>query len=217
MTRTVADQSAVLTRAQAVAARGALALALLIGAGELAGCAGLTNPYQGSSTGPQRTIATAPTTAANSGDPAPERGGTLSARAQAALARLANDAARPTPQAALERYALLYANWNAATVVAHQQQLAAISLGQARAQALQAAASLARDPKLTGSHVANTGAVVAIAQGTAAAAGQWVIVTREQTTGQGDYAGLPPTLHVIYAQLTRTQHGFVVEQWQAQS
>ena len=44
-----------------------------------------------------------------------------------------------------------------------------------------------------------------------------MLVTREQTTGQGDYAGLPPTLHVIYAQLTATANGWVVTRWQPQN
>ena len=84
-------------------------------------------------------------------------------------------------------------------------ELAAISLGQAKAQALQAAASAARDTQLLKSRVANGGSVVAITRGRGPAAGEWVLVTREQTTGQDDYAGLPPTLHVIYAQLTDTR------------
>ena len=74
-------------------------------------------------------------------------------------------------------------------------------VGQARAQALQAAASYGHDSTLQPSQVANTGTVVAIAPGQGSAAGQWVVVTRETTTGQGDYAGLPPTDHVTYAQV----------------
>ena len=131
--------------------------------------------------------------------------------------RLGAGAGRTSPQAALARYAELYVNWTAAGVAANQRQLAAISLGQARAQALQAAASLARDPELTKSAVSNTGSVVAIAPGQGAAAGLWVVVTREQTIGKGDYAGLPPTLHVIYAQLTRTANGWVVTRWQPEN
>ena len=86
-----------------------------------------------------------------------------------------------------------------------QDQLAAISLGQARAQALQAAASYGHDSTLQASQVANTGTVVAIAPGQGPAAGWWVIVTRETTTGEGDYAGLPPTDHVTDAQVEHTQ------------
>jgi hypothetical protein len=45
----------------------------------------------------------------------------------------------------------------------------------------------------------------------------WVIVTRETTTGEGDYAGLPPTDHVTDAQVEHTPHGFVVSAWSPQS
>ena len=114
----------------------------------------------------------------------------------------------------LKRYASSYLNWNAAHVIAIQPQLAAISLGQARAQAQQAAASGARDPQLTTSRVANRGRVIAIAPGQGDATGQWVIVTSEQTTGQGDYQDLPATLHIIYAQLTNTRQGWVISGWQ---
>ncbi|MGO9754085.1 MAG: hypothetical protein ACLP22_21905 [Solirubrobacteraceae bacterium] len=33
------------------------------------------------------------------------------------------------------------------------------------------------------------------------------------TTGQGDYQGLPATLHVTYAQLTHTPAGWIVTSW----
>ncbi|MGI8559710.1 MAG: hypothetical protein ACR2ND_15645 [Solirubrobacteraceae bacterium] len=195
-------------------------LAAAIVAGQLTGCAGLKDPYQA----PTRTTRSAPTTAtatattpADASDPAPERGGTIPERLQSAQGRLAAGAARPSPQAALERYALLYVNWNAADVAATERQLASISLGQARAQASQAAASAARDTLLTRSRVHNTGQLVAVAQGQGAAGGQWVIVTRELTTGQGDYAGLPPSLHVNYAQVTHRSSGWVVSEWAPQN
>jgi hypothetical protein len=44
-----------------------------------------------------------------------------------------------------------------------------------------------------------------------------VLVTREHTTGQVNYAGLPATLHVIYAQLTHTPTGWVISQWKPQT
>ncbi len=150
-------------------------------------------------------------------DPAPERGGTIPNAAQAAQNKLARRRRQPTPQAALERYANLDINWTANTVAGVQNQLAAISVGQARAQALQAAASYGHDSTLQASQVANTGTVVAIAPGQGPAAGWWVIVTRETTTGQGDYAGLPPTDHVTDAQVEHTRNGFVVSAWSPQS
>ena len=108
-------------------------------------------------------------------------------------------------------------NWTADTIVAHQRELADTSLGQARAQALQAVATASGDHLLAADHVVNSGHLVSIAPGQGGAAGQWVLVSTEHTTGQGDYAGLPPALHVIYAQLSRTSKGWVVTRWQSQS
>ena len=98
--------------------------------------------------------------------------------------------AQQTPQAALERYARLYVNWTADRVAGIQRELASLSTGQARAQALQAAASYTRDQTLTQSNVANSGHLVAITP-SVTTPGQWVLVTSEQTSGTGDYAGPP--------------------------
>ena len=199
----------------------AVALALLALA--LAGC-GFSNPYQTTSTTtthaatrPATPTTPSAETPADQRDPAPERGGTIPHRAAATQHKLAAGAASSRPQAALERYASIYLNWDAARVVAIQHQLASISLGQARAQAQQAAISAGHDRQLTASKVANRGRVIAIAPGQTNAPGQWVIVTRERTSGPGDYQRLPPTLHVIYAQLTNTSQGWIVSQWQPQN
>jgi hypothetical protein len=195
-------------------ARAVLAIAI---AAATAGC-GIHDPYRTATTttsSPAARHASAP--AADQRDPAPERGGTIPSGARAAQRELASGAGSPTPQAALARYAAAYLNWNAGNVIQVQRTLASISLGQARAQAQQAAASAARDPQLARSHVANHGQAIAIAPGQHAAAGQWVIVTSEQTTGDGDYHGLPPTLHVIYAQLTDNGQGWIVSEWQPQN
>jgi hypothetical protein len=192
---------------------------VLLAAGAIGGCAGIGNPYQSTSTARTPAVTSTSTTAASAdaADPAPERGGIIPPSARAAQTALARGATTRSPQAALERYANLYVNWTAADVTARQRELASISLGQARAQALQAAASAAGDTQLRKSRVANSGSVVAITRGRGPAAGEWVLVTREQTSGQGDYTGLPPTLHVIYAELAATPKGWVVTQWQAAS
>jgi hypothetical protein len=186
----------------------------------LAGC-GLSDPYtsQHPTTTSTSTLTTSTTTTptVTDADPVPERGGTIPNAAHAAQNKFAAGAGMPTPQAALERYANLDINWTAHTVAGIQHELAAISVGQARAQALQAAASYGKDSTLQASQVANTGTVVAIAPGRGRAAGLWVIVTREGTTGQGDYAGLPPTDHITDAQVEHTHHGFVVSAWSPQS
>jgi hypothetical protein len=187
----------------------------------LTGC-GITNPYQPPN--PAQTSTSSPTTtssttppAADAGDPAPERAGSIPNAAKAGQDKLAADASSPTPRAALRRYATLYINWQASDLIAHQRQLAAISLDQARAQALQAAASTAKDTELTTNQVTNHGQLVAITPGQNTATGDWVLVTRERTTGRGDYTGLPPALHVIYAHVTHTASGWVVNQWTPQT
>jgi hypothetical protein len=156
------------------------------------------------------------TTTVGNADPAPERGGTIPAPARAQQARVGAGAAQPTPEAALRQYARLYVNWAADNVAAQQRELASLSTGQARAQALQAAASYGRDQTLLKSGVANSGQLVAITP-SLTTSGQWVLVTSEHTTGKGDYSGLPATLHVIYAETTRTPNGFVVSQWSPQN
>ena len=108
--------------------------------------------------------------AATNADPAPERGGSIPSAAQRAQRPPGRTA---DPQAALQRYAQLYVNWSAATVVAVQHELAAISIGQARAQALQAAASYGHDSTLKASQVVNSGSVIAIGTGQGPAAGTW--------------------------------------------
>jgi hypothetical protein len=185
----------------------------------LAGC-GLSDPYtpkQPSSSVPNSTsTSTTQSTTTTNADPAPERGGTIPPGARARQSQLATGAGQPTPQSALEHYARLYVNWSARTVAADQRELAAISIDQARAQAQQAAASYAHDQTLQQSGVANSGHLVAITS-SITTPGQWVLVTSEQTTGKGDYAGLPPTLHVTYAQVTRAPSGWVVSEWAPQN
>ncbi len=182
-----------------------------------AGC-GITDPYTNAS--PRRGAASSTTTASVSAssdaDPAPEQGGGIPPAAQQAQSQLAAGAAQPTPQAALQHYATIYINWTADTVATVQAQLASISLGQARAQALQAAASYKHDSTLRASGVSNSGSVIAITR-SLTTPGQWVIVTSESTTGQGDYTGLPASLHLTYARLTHLPDGYVVDQWAAQT
>ena len=191
----------------------ALAVALT-----LAGC-GLTDPYTSQhpvTPNTSRSTSTTTTPTVTSADPAPERSGTIPSAAESAQNKVAASAGSPTAQAALEHYANLDINWTAATVGHVQNELAAISVGQARAQALQAAIAYGHDSTLQQSQVANTGTVIAIAPGQGPAAGSWVIVTRESTTGSGDYAGLPPTDHITDAQVEHTSGGWIVSSWSPQ-
>ena len=191
---------------------GTALLIAAIGAGGVTGCA-INDPYASHST---PTSHTTHVVLPDAGDPAPERGGTVPAATKTAERNTAA-AGQLTPQAALIRYADLDVNWSAFDVVARQRQLALISLGQAHAQALQAAASAQSDQLLIRSRVVNTGQVVAVARGQGPATQDWVLVTREQTTGEGDYAGLPATLHVTYATVVHTREGWVVNSWSPQN
>jgi hypothetical protein len=192
----------------------AVVLALVLA---LAGC-GIMNPYSARVVHNTTTSRSATSTSTSeAGDPVPERGGTIPPGKRAAQQQLAAGAGARTPQAALSRYAQLEINWTAGDVGRIQRELAAISLGPARAEALQAAASDGGDSVLQHSRVANSGTVVGVAQGQGTAAGRWVIVTSESTTGAGAYAGLPAALHVTYATVTHTRSGWVLETWQPQN
>lgn len=205
-------------RSRRLATSAAITAATMLALGA-SGC-GISNPYTNLTAKTRTATPQATARPAVTGidvDPTPERGGTIPRAASRTQSRLASGVGAPTPQAALERYAGLYINWTASDLPAEQRRLASISLGSARAEALQAAASYRHDSTLTASHVTNTGTVVAIAAGQGAATGQWVVVTSETTTGQGDYQGLPPELHVTYAQLTHTSTGWIVTAWEPRS
>jgi len=118
-----------------------------------------------------------------------------------------------SPQGALRRYALSYTNWNAATLSAHERQLATLAIGPARLAALQTAAALGGNSELASHRVRNTGVVLAIAPGEGPARGEWVVITQEHTTGSGAYSGLPPAPHVTLAQVRRAGGGWVVWGW----
>jgi hypothetical protein len=198
-----------------------VAAALLATGLGLSAC-GITDPYAGHPRtaprpAPLRTPQATTTVAVTDADPSPEQGGTVPAAARATQDRLASGAARDTPQSAVARYARLDINWTARTVAQGQRELASISLDGARAQALQAAARYQRDSTLAAGQVANAGSVVSIALGEGPARGEWVVVTREHTTGAGDYTGLPAALHVIYARVTHQSTGWVVSEWSPQN
>ncbi len=115
-----------------------------------------------------------------------------------------------TPQAALARFAQLYTNWTAAGLLERAQQLTAISIGQARRQALN---MRARRQVLARYSVTNTGTLVAMTRGEGQERGRWAIVTNELTSGTGPYLGLPATSHVTWATVVHERSGYVVSSW----
>ena len=119
--------------------------------------------------------------------------------------------AAPSPQAALAHYGSLYVNWTAATLATDERRLAALSTGQARAQALAEAAH--PSPTVARYAVSGSGSVVAIAEGRGTGRGRWAVVTVEQTNGYGPYQGLPATSHVTWATVVHVTQGWVISGW----
>jgi len=124
-------------------------------------------------------------------------------------------ATQSTAGAAVERFAAVYTNWDCRTLAADQRTLAAIAVGPARLQARQAAAS-ARNQTLIADRVWNRGETLAVASDRARP-GWWLIVTREQTGGEGEYAALPTTYHLTLARAVPVSGGWAVSEWQPQS
>jgi hypothetical protein len=124
-----------------------------------------------------------------------------------------------SPAAAVEAFASAYINWDAGSVSADMRELAARSIGQARAATQLAAAETADDYELHRGGIANAGTVEAVAP-LSANRTEYVVVTRELTTATATtaYQGLEPAWHVAIATVTQVAHGrWVVSGWQPQS
>jgi hypothetical protein len=188
--------------------RAIVTAAILIMTAVLAAGCGITNPYQHPAA---RTATHTATTAATSTTT------TAPAATTTAAAATTAPAAASSPQAALTAYATGDINWTSATVGVDQRHLAAISVGAARATALQAAATYGAGSQLQDSKVTNHGQITSIAAGQGPLAGEWVVTTAEKTAGVGDYQGLPAQAHVYYARVQHTTTGYRVSQWSPQS
>ena len=182
--------------------RGLQLLMSIASAALLAGC-GIHDPYQ-RLTVTETSSAVSATAPAGSPDSDEDDGPEAPT-----LPPVVPDAAS-TPQGALARFAQLYVNWTATDLQERARQLAAISIGQARAQALNMQSRLAL---LVRYQVTNTGTVVAIARGEGVEGRRWVVVTNELTSGIGPYLGLPATSHVTWATVAQVHTGYVVSTW----
>jgi hypothetical protein len=122
-----------------------------------------------------------------------------------------------TPQAAILRFAGLYINWSYRTLAQHEKQLAAISVGDARLAESQAAASTQRDSTLASARIYNRGTVITVAPVIGGQPGEYAVITREETGGDQEYAGLQAAFHVTLAAVQRVADGWSVREWQPQS
>jgi type IV pilus biogenesis protein CpaD/CtpE len=174
---------------------------LLAGTVGLAGCSNPDAPGAG------------PATSSTS---APQNAGEPPAPAPASPASQAPVGVQRTPSAALAAFSHLYSNWTSRTLTADQHTLATMSVGAARLAEQQAAASSQADTTIARGHIWNHGRIVSIARDLAQPAA-WVIVTREQTGGDSQYAGLPASYHVTLARLERVPGGYAVSEWLPQN
>jgi hypothetical protein len=183
--------------------RNALTCAALIGLmGLLSGCG------MAGSIGKTPAPAQAPP-AANPGEPR----GTIPLGARSA--QPVNPAA--SADAAIMRFAGLYINWSYRTLAAHERQLAQSAAGDARLAESQAAASAERDRALQQGHIYNRGTVISVAPAIGGTAGQYTVVTREESGGNPEYAGLQAAFHVTLATVRHLPAGWSVDEWQPQS
>ncbi len=178
----------------------AVATALLAVA--ISGC-GIGDPYQAPTDSP---TATGPVIIDNEvrsrgRDPGPDR-----PRAAPAA----------TASGAVERFARLYINWTYRTLASHRRQLASMAVGEAAATERRAAVETARDYVLRQGKIENQGQILALAP-VRGRAHQWVVVTRETTSGEGTYEGLPAAHHVTLATVEPVDGGWAVSQWQPRS
>lgn len=169
----------------------------------LAGC-GLADPYQHPTSTP--TASTTPAIVDNEVQPThPYR-----------------DSRRPaapavTPALAIERFAGLYINWTYRTLAAHRRQLADMAIGTAAAAQRRGAVESSHDYELAQGKVVNRGQLVAVAPRRPGRVGDYVVVTRETTSGTDTYDGLPPAYHVTLASVQAVPGGYAISAWDPQN
>ena len=120
---------------------------------------------------------------------------------------------------AVRRFSTGYINWNATTVTGQMQALALASVGQARSAMALAAAQTRNDYELRHGGIANHGVVEAVTP-LPGHRGQFIVVTREQTTATHTtaYDGLRPAWHVAIAGVTQIAPGqWVLSRWQPEN
>ena len=122
-----------------------------------------------------------------------------------------------TPGQAIAAYAALYINWTYQTLEAHETALAAMAVGDARLAERQAAAQARRDSRIQQGGIYNRGTVVGVSPAAGGSPREYVVVTREETGGDQEYAGLQAAFHVTLATVQAVPGGWAVVEWRPQS
>ena len=138
-----------------------------------------------------------------------ESEGTVASRQEAPARGVA-----PTPTQAIERFASLYINWNYRSLAGREDLLASMAIGAARQSELAAAQQARRDTAIAQGHIYNSGTVVAIAAVIGASADHYAVVTKEQTGGDQEYAGLAAAFHVTFTTVQAVAGGWAVSEWE---
>jgi hypothetical protein len=118
-----------------------------------------------------------------------------------------------TPEATLERAALLYGNWTSASAAARLRQMAALTVGQAHAELSQAAAQAQVDRQQSGARSRAT--VAAISVGGRGQRRTALVVARERVEAPDlPFSGW--RYRVSTAVLERRSAGWVISRWAPQ-
>jgi hypothetical protein len=147
--------------------------------------------------------------------PAPPRSGQLPGQVPAELRDDPDSfpTASATPERTLARAADLYGNWTSATASRRFEQIAALSIGQARAELRQAAAQSGSDPQQQ--QVTSRSRLAAIDVDGQDDRRQGLVVTRQKVQGPG----LPDAewrYQITLAVVERRADKWVIAQWRPQ-
>jgi hypothetical protein len=143
-----------------------------------------------------------------------EHEGTVPASAQTEAAPLEQAG---SPQQAVEHFATGYINWTYETLAGDASRLAASAVGEARALEEQTRAKATGDTPLQRAHIYNTGTVIAVVPFRGGQPNEWVVVTREQTGGSQEYAGIQAAFHITLATVQQVATGrWAVSVWRPQ-
>jgi hypothetical protein len=118
-----------------------------------------------------------------------------------------------TPERAARRAVLLTGTWTAQNAAVGQKRLATMSVGQARRDALQAAARLPTDPQLAAGHATSTASFAAIVLHGTGRSRSGLVVTHERLTVNG---ASHERWRVTLVTVVRLDGGWAISRWQPQ-
>jgi hypothetical protein len=119
----------------------------------------------------------------------------------------------PTPHLAARRAALLTGTWTADSAAPRQERMAAMSVGQARGDALQAAARLPTDRQLAAGHATSSARVAAMALHGTGRRRSGLVVTHERLRVNG---AIQERWRVTLVSVVLLDGRWAISRWQPQ-